>query len=176
MEFKSITIKPRLILVSHTDDLGWYITSNQQGKMFVQNPNIIVRKPNVTPRQFPTESILIDLMFQENFLTHARVWNCLSHRNDCRQRGVIWVTYRCYNSNRTKSGTSVIRRSSVTPRAWVGLKTNWSQPETVAKSKAATPWRFVVVEPNHSWWWPFKSLHKQERGTDILSLHGSHWC
>ena len=44
--------KPRLILVSQTDDLGWYITSNQQGKMFVQNLNRIVRKPNVTPRQF----------------------------------------------------------------------------------------------------------------------------
>ena len=27
------------------DDLGWYITSNQQGKMFVQNLNRIVRKP-----------------------------------------------------------------------------------------------------------------------------------
>ena len=38
-------IKPRLILVSHTDDLCWYITSNQQGKMFVQNLNRIVRRP-----------------------------------------------------------------------------------------------------------------------------------
>ena len=42
-------------------------------------------------------------------------------------------------ATRTKSGTSVIRRSSVPPRAWVGPTTNWSQPETVAKSKAATP-------------------------------------
>ena len=40
---------------------------------------------------------------------------------------------------RTRSGTSVIRRSSVPPRAWVGPITNWSQPDTVAKSKAATP-------------------------------------
>ena len=30
-------IKPRFILVTHTDDLSWYITFNQQGKMFVQN-------------------------------------------------------------------------------------------------------------------------------------------
>ena len=53
LEAKSIPaliIKPRFILVTHTDDLGWYITSNQQGKMFVQNLNRIVRKPNVTPR------------------------------------------------------------------------------------------------------------------------------
>ena len=28
----ALIIKPRLILVSHTDDLGWYITSHQQGK------------------------------------------------------------------------------------------------------------------------------------------------
>ena len=25
----ALIIKPRLILVTHTDDLGWYITSNQ---------------------------------------------------------------------------------------------------------------------------------------------------
>ena len=49
----ALIIKLRFILVSHTDDLGWYITSNQQGKMFVQNLNRIVRKPNVIPRQFP---------------------------------------------------------------------------------------------------------------------------
>ena len=69
----ALIIKPRFILVSHTDDLGWYITSNQQGKTFVQNLNRIVRKPNVTPRQFPyctTDSIPIDLLFQENFPTH----------------------------------------------------------------------------------------------------------
>ena len=106
LEAKSISawiIKPRLIVVSHTDDLGWYITSNQQGKMFAQNLNRIVRKPkNVTLRMFPyctTDSIPIDLMFQENFPTHIQVWNCLGHRNDCRQRGVILVIYRCYNSN-----------------------------------------------------------------------------
>ena len=34
---------------------------------------------------------------------------------------------------RTWSGTSVIKRSSVPPRAWVGPITNWSQPDTVAK-------------------------------------------
>ena len=88
----ALIIKPRFILVTHTDDLGWYITSNQQGKMFVQNLNRIVRQPNVTPRQLPyctTDSIPIDFMFQENFPTHTQVWNCLSHRNNCRQRGVI---------------------------------------------------------------------------------------
>ena len=94
--------KPRLILVTHTDDHGWYITSNQRRKMFVQNLIRIVRKPDVMPRRFPyciTESIPIDLMFRENFPTHTQVWNCLSHRNECRQRRVIWVTYRCYKDN-----------------------------------------------------------------------------
>ena len=88
----ALIIKPRFTLVTHMDDLGWYITSNEQRKMLVQNLNRIVRKPNVTPRQFPyctTDSILIDLMFQENLPTHTQVWNCQSHRNDCRQRGVI---------------------------------------------------------------------------------------
>ena len=46
----ALIIEPRFILVMHTDDLGWwYITSNQQGKMFVQNLNRIVSRPNVTP-------------------------------------------------------------------------------------------------------------------------------
>ena len=68
----ALIIKPRFILVTHTDDLGWYIT----------NLNMIVRKKNVTPRQFlycTTDSIPIDLMFQENFPTHTQVWNCLIH-------------------------------------------------------------------------------------------------
>ena len=47
--------------------------------------------------------------------------------------------------------------SMVPPRAWDEPPTNWSQPDTVAKSKASTPRRFVVVEPSYSWWWPFKS-------------------
>ena len=98
----ALIIRPTFIIVTHTDDLGWYITSNQQGNMFFQNLNRIVRKPNVTPRQFPyctTDSSPFDLMFQENFPTHTQVLNRLSHRNDCRQRGVISATYRCYNSN-----------------------------------------------------------------------------
>ena len=43
----ALIIKPRLNLVTHMDDLGWYITSNQQEEMFVQNLNRIVSKPNV---------------------------------------------------------------------------------------------------------------------------------
>ena len=81
----ALIIKPRFIFVIHMNDLGWYITSNQEGKMFVHNLNMIVRKPNVTPWQFPyctTDSISIDLMFQENFPTHTHVLNCLSHQND----------------------------------------------------------------------------------------------
>ena len=64
----ALIIKPMFILVTHTDDLGWYITSNQQGKMFVQNLNRIARKPNVMPRQVPyctKDSIPIHLVFQE---------------------------------------------------------------------------------------------------------------
>ena len=147
---------------------GWpwlVITSNQQGKMFVQNLNRIVRMPNVTPRQFPyctTDSIPIDVMFQENFPTHTQVWNCLSHRNDCRHGGVIWLTYWCYNSPDMYDNVRNILRlckehshqkikCSITCMGW-------------AESKAATPWWFVVIEPYHSWWWPFKSPIKRKEG------------
>ena len=40
----ALIIKLRLMLVMHTDDLGWYMISNQQGQMFVQNLNSIVSK------------------------------------------------------------------------------------------------------------------------------------
>ena len=79
----ALIIKQRFFFVTHTDDLGWYITSNQQGKTFVQNLNRIVREPNVTLRQFSyciTDSIPIDLMFQENFPTHTQVWIVMVRR------------------------------------------------------------------------------------------------
>ena len=48
-----LIIEPRLILVTYTDDLRGYITSNQKGKMLIQNLHRIVRRPNVTPGQIP---------------------------------------------------------------------------------------------------------------------------
>ena len=47
----ALVVKPRFILIAHTDDLGRYITSNQQGQVLIQNLNRIVSRPNVTPRQ-----------------------------------------------------------------------------------------------------------------------------
>ena len=82
----TLIIKSRLILVTHTDGVGWYLTSNQHCQMFVQNLNWIVSKPNITPGQVSyctADCIPIDLMFQENFPTHTEVWNRLSHQNDC---------------------------------------------------------------------------------------------
>ena len=35
----TLIINPRLILVAHTDDLGWNKTSNQQQQMLIQNLN-----------------------------------------------------------------------------------------------------------------------------------------
>ena len=87
----ALIIKPRFILVTHTDDLGWYVTSNQQGQMFLQNLNRIVSKPNARPGQIlyrTTHRIPDNLIFLENVPTNTHVWNRLSQRN-CRQRGVI---------------------------------------------------------------------------------------
>ena len=64
----ALIIKTRLILVTHTDDLAWNITSNQQGQMFVQNLIRIVSKPNVTPRQIlycTADYIPVDLIFPD---------------------------------------------------------------------------------------------------------------
>ena len=91
LEVKStsaLTIEPRPILDTYTDDLGGYITSNQQGKVLVQNLHRIVRRPYVTPGQIPhctTDCIPIDLVFQENFSTNTQVKNNLCCRNDRRE-------------------------------------------------------------------------------------------
>ena len=77
----ALIIKPRLILVMHTDDLGSYMASNQQEQMFVHILNRIVNKPNATPGQMlycTTDCIPVDLMFQEKFATNTQVWNHLS--------------------------------------------------------------------------------------------------
>ena len=70
----ALIIEPRLILVTHTDDLGGYITSIQQEKMLIQNLHWIVRRPNVTSGQIPhcsTDCIPINLVLVETFLlTH----------------------------------------------------------------------------------------------------------
>ena len=79
----SLIIKPRLILVTHTDNLGWYITSNQQRQMLVQN-HFVSQILYCT-----TDCIPVDWMFQENFPTNTQIFHHLSHRNNCRQRGVI---------------------------------------------------------------------------------------
>ena len=92
VETKSaLIIEPRLILVTYMDNLGGYITSNQQGKMLVQNLHRIVRRP-ARPGQIlycTTDCILINSVFQENFPTNTEVRNSLCRRNDRRERRVI---------------------------------------------------------------------------------------
>ena len=98
----ALIIKPRIILVAHTDDLGWCITFNQQGQKFLSKPQQNFQQTKCYTRADPyraTDCITIDLKYQENFPTNTQVWTSLSHRNDRRQRGVILVSYVCYNSN-----------------------------------------------------------------------------
>ena len=73
--------------------------------MLVQNLHRIVRRPNITPGQIPhctTDCIPINLAFQENFPANTQVRNSLCRLNNRRERGVIWVTNGCYNSNPKK--------------------------------------------------------------------------
>ena len=97
LEAKSIPasiIKPRLILVAHTDDHGWNKTSNQQQQMLIQNLNRIVSRLNVTPGQIlrcTTNCIPINLIFKENFPTNTHVWNSLCY---C---GVVLFDYLLYS-------------------------------------------------------------------------------
>ena len=142
--------------------VGCNIPSNKQDQMLVQNLNRIVNKPNVTPWQIlyrTTDCIKINLVFQKNLPTNTQVWNSLCLRNYRRQRGMIWVTYGCYNGNPywvRSIGHQAVKFHYVHGSGRQSI--NWSQQDTVEKSKAATPWRFLDVKPNHSWWHPFKSV------------------
>ena len=73
----------------------------------------------------------------------------------------FWIPWPPIGGTTATSTIGQERRSSggqrVPSRTWVGPTTNWSQPDTFVKSKALTPWRFVIVKPSHSWWWPFRA-------------------
>ena len=47
----ALIVKPRFILVAHTDDYGRYITFNQQRQVLIGNLNRIVGGPYITPKQ-----------------------------------------------------------------------------------------------------------------------------
>ena len=55
-----------------------------------------------------------------------------------------------------RSGTSVIRRARCST-ARMGRADNLITTRHSCEVKGCSTWRFVVVEPNYSWWWPFKS-------------------
>ena len=61
-------------------------------------------------------------------------------------RGATTVT--CTRSGQVNIRYQLIKSSS-TCMSWA--ITSWSQPDTVAKSREETQWRFVEVELNHSW-------------------------
>ena len=177
----ALSINPRLILVAHTDDLIWYRTSNQQGQMFVQNLNKIVSKPNVPPGQIPyctTDCIKIDL-FRNNFSTNIQVvtvWaiEMTADRDKRSELTMGAATATVLGQEHQSSGGQVFHHVH-----WLDRQTcNWSQPDTVAKSKAVAPWRFVIGDPYHSWWWPFKSpANRKEvcRQSKIRSSRSGLW-
>ena len=117
-------------IVAHTYGLGWYITSNQQGQMFVQNLNRLSAGQMLRQsrsRIAPQTVIQLCWCFSKTFLrTHKfrTAWAIEMTADREEWLPIITATI----ATRTRS---VIRRSSVPPSAWVGPTTNWSQPETV---------------------------------------------
>ena len=119
----ALIIKPRLIIVAHTDDLGWNKSSKQWKQMLIPNLNRIVSTPNVMPGHIlycTTNCIPIDLMFKEPLLLTNKFGTAWAikmttdrHKWSELPMGAATATY-------TRSGTSVISRLSVTIRAWAG--------------------------------------------------------
>ena len=95
-----------------------------------------------------TDCIPIDLKFQEKFPTDTQV-------------GTAWVIEMTVDrkkwSELPMDATTVTRTIGQEYQSSGQVFHNVYGLGWQAKSKAATPWRFVAVEPNHSWWWPFKS-------------------
>ena len=94
--------------------------------MYIQYLNKIVNKPNVMPGNIlycTSDCIPVELMFQENFPSNKQVWNRLRHRMtaDREERSELPFGAMTVTSNR--SGTTVIRRSSIPPHTRVGSTT-----------------------------------------------------
>ena len=174
----ALIIKPWLIHGADKDDHCWNIMSNQQRQMFVQYLNRIVSKPNVIHGQIlycKTDCIPINFKFQENFPTNSHVWNSLNHLIDHQQSGMIWVTYGCRTSTCARSGTSVIRRSSVLPRAW------WADNQLIATGHSCEVKGCNTITVRGRRTHPLLIMAiqitlKQERSLHIFCLHGSHCC
>ena len=73
---------------------------------------------------------------------------------------------------RTRSGTSVIRRSSVPPCAWVGPTTNWSQLDSY-EVKGCNIMMMCGCRTQPLLMMAIDIAHKQESGTHILMLVNS---
>ena len=169
-----------LILVAQTDDLDWYIASNQQW----QNTNAH-SKPQQDHQKdkcyakvdsyCTANCIQIDLMFQENFSTDTQVRNSLSHRNDRRQSAVIWVTYGCDNIKpywvRNISHQEVKCSTVCMCLADNQLITN----RCSCKVKGCNTMTSLGYRTKQLVMMAIQMIHEQERGTHILSLHGRHW-
>ena len=116
-----------------THEFGTSVPSSWQPKVKSQNCNSIapqtrvqltrcLRKTSLLTHEFGTICAIV-------MATESEEWS------EQQPSGATKIT--C-----SRSGTSVIRRSRVPLRAWVGPITNQSQLDTVAKSRAETQWRF----------------------------------
>ena len=121
-----------------------------------------------------TDCIPIDLMLQEYFPTDTQVWSSLSHRNDRRQRKVIHVTqgydisnpYEVSNNSHKKIKCSTMcmgrfDNQQISTRHSCGVK---GCNTMTVRGRRTQPLLMMSVQ----------IIHKQEKGTHILCLHGSH--
>ena len=84
----AVIIKPRFILVTHTDHLSGNKTFNLQRQMHVQPLNWIVSTLDTSPRQHTyciTYCSPINPVFQKHPPANTQVRNSLCHRNGCRE-------------------------------------------------------------------------------------------
>ena len=125
----ALIIKPRLILVVRTDNLGWYITSKQQG--LADACSQLQQDCQQTKCYAWVDPVLHHTLIQLTWW--LRKTFSLIHK--FRTAWAIEMTpdreewtdlpVGATTATHTRSGTSVIRRSSVLQRAWAG-PTNWS--------------------------------------------------
>ena len=178
---RALIIKPRFVLAVHMDDLGWFITSNQQGQMRVRNPNTVVGRPNVMPGWIlycTTNWITIKLVFQENFPSNTSFEQPAPSKWLLKwQRGVIWVNYIWMLQQQPILGQehqSPGGKLFYHMHMWGRQITDCNQ--TLPRSRRiATRWR-LWSEYQQLLMVAIQITHTQERGMHILSIHGSYWC
>ena len=119
-----LIIKPKLIIVAHMDDFGW------QGKMLFKTSSGLSANKMIRQSRSciaPQTVFQLTWCFRKTFITTLIFGSAWAIEMTAGREEWFKFHMSATTATHTRSGTLVIKRSSVPPLAWVEPTTNWSQ-------------------------------------------------